>query len=114
MLDVSSLDTAEPQPTRPSVAIFEVFNPDYSVGVACNLAGVIIGLHLGEEVWENTDSWLSAEVLRVARLARMKSQVGRRMTLLNEGALPHVADARGLPTEADYQRMVKAEFGAGT
>lgn len=113
MPDVRSLDTPELQPVRRVDRVFEVFNPDYSVGVACDLAGVIVGLHLGDEVWENTDVWLASEIVRVARLARMKSQVGRRMALLDNGALPHVADTYGLPTEAEYRLMEKAEFGEG-
>ncbi|WP_416565457.1 hypothetical protein [Nocardia testacea] len=106
-------DEAETAPAAQSSGpVFEVFNPDYSVGVACDLAGEIVGVHLGDEIWESTDAWLAAEIVRVARLAHMKSQVGRRMALLDNGALPHVADARGLPTEAEYRRMEKMEFGA--
>ncbi|WP_280422363.1 hypothetical protein [Nocardia carnea] len=91
--------------------IFQVFNPDYSVGVACDLAGVIVGIHLGDEVVEYSDSWLAAEILRLARLARMKADVGRRQALIDSGMLPHAVDARGLPTEADYRRAEMAEFG---
>lgn len=106
------MDETETTPTaQRSAPVFEVFNPDYSVGVACGIAGEIVGVHLGEEIWENTDAWLAAEIVRVARLAHMKSQVGRRLALLENGALPHVADARELPTEAEYRRMEKAEFG---
>ncbi|WP_157106028.1 hypothetical protein [Nocardia sienata] len=93
--------------------IYEVFNSDYSVGVACNTAGVIIGLHLGESIMDNTDAWLAAELVRVARLARMKSEVGRRTILLERGVLPHVADTLGLPNEVAYQHAEKAEFGDG-
>ncbi|MGK8489211.1 hypothetical protein [Nocardia asiatica] len=92
---------------------YEVFNPDYSVGVACDRSGMIVGLHLGDEVWENTDSWLAAEIRRVARLAYLKSRVGRRAELLYNGALPRLADSLGLPTEAEYNLMEKAEFGDG-
>ncbi|MGQ4617284.1 hypothetical protein [Nocardia sp. R7R-8] len=94
-------------------SIYEVFNPDYSVGVACDRSGTIVGLHLGDEVWENTDSWLAAEIVRVARLAYQKSRVGRRAELLYNGALPRLADSLGLPTEAEYHLMEKAAFGAG-
>ncbi|MEU4313782.1 hypothetical protein [Nocardia sp. NPDC024068] len=93
--------------------VFEVFNPDYSVGVACDGAGWIVGVHLGDEVWENTDLWLAAELVRVARLARMKSQVGRRAEMLANGALPHSADRLGLPTEAEFSRQLHEEFGRG-
>ncbi|MGY2092387.1 MULTISPECIES: hypothetical protein [Nocardia] len=92
--------------------IYEVFNPDNSVGVACDRSGLVVGLHIGD-VWEQADSWLAAEILRVARLARMKSQVGRRAELLYNGMSPHVADSLRLPTEADYNLMEKAEFGDG-
>jgi hypothetical protein len=91
--------------------IFEVFNPDYSVGVACDTAGIIVGLHLGDEIVEQSDAWLAAEILRLARLARMKSDVGRRQVLLDHGILPHAVEARGLPSEPDYRRAEAAEFG---
>ncbi|NQE68275.1 hypothetical protein [Nocardia gamkensis] len=90
--------------------VYEVFNPDYSVGVACDRSGMIVGLHLGDEVLDHPDSWLAEEVLRVARLARQKSRVGRRAELLYQGGLPHFADSLELPTEADYNLMEKAEF----
>ncbi|WP_280273150.1 hypothetical protein [Nocardia wallacei] len=92
-------------------AIYEVFNPDYSVGAACDHNGMIVGLHVGEEVRQNTDDWLADELLRVARLAHLKSQVGRRAELLHNGASPDVADDLGLPTEAAYILREKIEFG---
>ncbi|MEU7632700.1 hypothetical protein AB0C34_22350 [Nocardia sp. NPDC049220] len=109
-LDMSGGVGAESPPDWQNL-IYEVFNPDYSVGVACDPSGMIVGLHLGDEVWENTDDWLAAEILRVARLARLKSQVGRRAELLYNGALPRLADSLGLPTEAEYTLAQKAEFG---
>lgn len=93
--------------------VYEIFNPDYSVGVACDHVGWIVGVHLGDEVWENTDMWLAAEIVRVARFAYLRSQVGRRAEMLANGVLPHVADSLGLPTEAEYQRQWQEEFGAG-
>ncbi len=111
---MSAAEDGEASPPRnPGRRIYEVFNADYSVGVACNTAGVIVGLHLGDEVVDNTDAWLAAEVVRVARLARMKSEVGRRAILIERGVLPHIADSLGLPSEADYQRAEKAEFRNG-
>lgn len=104
-------DTEASFPASEAGRIYEVFNTDYSVGVACNTAGVIVGLHLGDEIVDNTDAWLAVEIVRVARLARMKSEVGRRDILLDRGVLPHVADTLGLPSEADYRRAEKAEFG---
>ncbi|MEV6428332.1 hypothetical protein [Nocardia sp. NPDC051463] len=91
--------------------IYEVFNPDYSVGVACDRNGMIVGMHLGDEVWDSTDSWLADEVVRVARLAYLKSQVGRRAEMLYNGALPQFADSLGLITESEYRYREKAEFG---
>ena len=93
--------------------IFEVFNPDYSVGVACDMGGIIVGLHLGDEILEQSDAWLAAEIVRLARLARMKSAVGRRQILIDNGMLPHAAESRGLPSEADYRRAETVEFGDG-
>ncbi|WP_062993849.1 hypothetical protein [Nocardia anaemiae] len=93
--------------------VYEVFNPSYSVGVACNRSGTIIGLHLGDEVAEHTDDWLAREILRVARLAYLKSRVGRRAELLSNGGLPRLADSLGLPSEAEYNIIEKAEFGDG-
>lgn len=90
-----------------------MFNPDYSVGVACNAAGVVVGLHLGDEIVEYSDAWLAAEILRLARLARMKSQVARRQALLDSGMLPHAVEAHELPNEAEYRRAEAAEFGDG-
>ncbi|WP_454198132.1 hypothetical protein [Nocardia sp. Marseille-Q1738] len=90
-----------------------MFNPDYSVGVACEQGGRIVGLHLGDEIWENTDSWLAGEIQKVARLAYLKARVGRRAELLDRGVSPVVADALELPTEAEYRLQEKAAFGAG-
>ncbi|WP_280415798.1 hypothetical protein [Nocardia carnea] len=90
---------------------YEVFNPDYSVGVACDRHGMIIGIHLGDEVWENTDAWLSNEILKVAKLARMKSQVGRRAELMTTNKGAHLAGRLRLPMENDYKLSERSEFG---
>ncbi|WP_280397687.1 hypothetical protein [Nocardia carnea] len=108
---MSSIEHAGSSAARLRRQLYEVFNPDYSVGVACDIAGVIVGLHLGDEIAEHTDAWLAAEILRLARLARMKSEVGRRQILIGNGMLPHAVEARGLPSEADYRRAEAAEFG---
>lgn len=112
MTDVEPSDGTEVS-TTPDWAnlIYEVFNPDYSVGVACDRSGAVVGLHLGDEVWENTDAWLAAEILRVAKLAYLKSRVGRRTELLYNGGSSRLADEMGLPTEAAYAIAEKAEFG---
>ncbi|WP_280437423.1 hypothetical protein [Nocardia carnea] len=104
-------DFGSDEQVAPSVLAFEVFNPEYSVGVACGIAGDVVGIHLGPEILEADDAWLAAEILRVARLAHVKSQVGRRAMMLERGMLPHVADARGLPTEIEFRYLEAAEFG---
>ncbi|WP_040776325.1 hypothetical protein [Nocardia pneumoniae] len=112
MTDLDTSDGAEAEsPPDWRNLVYEVFNPEYSVGVACDRSGMIVGLHLGDEVGEHTDDWLASEVLRVARLAYLKSRVGRRAELLYNGGLPRLADSLGLPTEAEYNIMEKAEFG---
>ncbi|MGO4649276.1 hypothetical protein AB4305_30700 [Nocardia sp. 2YAB30] len=111
-LDTSGSVAAESPPDWRNL-IYEVFNLDYSVGVACDRSGRIVGLHLSDDVWEHAENWLAAEILRVARLAHVKSQVGRRAELLYNGAMPRLADSLGLPTEAEYNLMEKAEFGEG-
>ncbi|WP_280233641.1 hypothetical protein [Nocardia cyriacigeorgica] len=91
--------------------IYEVVNLDHSVGVACNRDGEIVGLHLTDEARENGDAWLSAEVLRVARLAHLKSRVGLRAEMEYNGASPYTVDAFDLPTEAAYRAQESAELG---
>ena len=103
-------DAAEDFPARPP-DICEVFNPDHSVGVACNLGGAIVGLHIGDAVRDNTDAWLAAEILRVARLAYQKALLGRRLVMTRDGVLPHVLDGLDLPTQAKYTAMESTEFG---
>ncbi|MBB5918758.1 hypothetical protein BJY24_007670 [Nocardia transvalensis] len=90
-----------------------MFNTDYSVGVACNHNGLVVGVHLGDEVWENSDHWLASEIIRIARLAHMKAGVGHRAEILQRNGNGRLADALGLPTEAQYRRAEKAEFGGG-
>ncbi|MGO4649499.1 hypothetical protein AB4305_31865 [Nocardia sp. 2YAB30] len=89
-----------------------MFNSDYSVGVGCDRNGLIIGLHLGEEVRENGNSWLAAEILRIARLAYLKAGVRRRAEMLDNGGSPRIADSMGLPTEAEHNTIEKTEFDA--
>ncbi|TLF74016.1 hypothetical protein [Nocardia cyriacigeorgica] len=91
--------------------IYEVVNLDHSVGVACNRDGEVVGLHLTDEARENGDAWLSAEILRIARLAHMKSRVGLRAEMEYNGARPYTVDAFDLPTEAAYRAMENAELG---
>jgi hypothetical protein len=107
---MSSAGESEPVAIQYPVS-FEVFNPDYSVGVACDRSGLIVGLHLGDEVWDNTDEWLAREIIRVARLARLKSQAGRRLELMATAAGARLADRLSLPTQAEYELLEKSEFG---
>ncbi|MEV6139354.1 hypothetical protein AB0L63_25540 [Nocardia sp. NPDC051990] len=112
MTDLDTSEDAEAEAARDwRNSIYEVFNPDYSVGVACDRAGMIVGLYLGDDVLERADDgWLAAEVLRLARLAHVKSRVGRRAELLFNGGPPDLADLLELPTEAAYDLMEKTEF----
>jgi hypothetical protein len=89
---------------------YEVFNPDHSVGVACDRDGEIIGLHIGVGVRDNTDSWLAAEILLLTRLAYQKSLVCRREEMLARGTPPYIAEDFGLPTAAQYAAMERAAF----
>ncbi|WP_406234870.1 hypothetical protein [Nocardia sp. NBC_01009] len=111
MTDLDTSEAAEAQaPPDWQNLTYEVFNPSYSVGVACNRSGVIVGVHLGDEVWENSDSWLATEIVRVARLAYLRSRVGRRAELLYNGGSPRSADSMGMITEAEYNFQWKTEF----
>lgn len=90
---------------------FEVFNPDYSVGVACDYDGRIVGIHLGQEISEASDEWLADQILRAGKLACLKSRVAHRNALRAIGASGAHADALGFPTETEYQLQLKKEFG---
>ncbi|MBL1079759.1 hypothetical protein JK358_35695 [Nocardia sp. 2] len=90
--------------------VFEVFNPDSSVGVGCNREGEVIGLHLNDDARDNGDSWLAEEILRVAQLTHLKSRLGLRREMESNGVLPHTVDAFDLPTEATYRAAEHAAF----
>ncbi|MEV0297677.1 hypothetical protein [Nocardia sp. NPDC050710] len=91
--------------------IYEVFNADRTVGVACNRDGEVIGLHLDDEARENGDSWLASEIVKLARLAHLKSRVGLREEMEYNGSRPYVVDSFDLPTENSYRSMERAELG---
>ncbi|MEV0110528.1 hypothetical protein AB0H42_29905 [Nocardia sp. NPDC050799] len=91
--------------------IHEVFNPDHTVGVACDRDGEIVGLHITDEAQDNGDSWLSAEILKVAALAHAKSRLGLRREMESNGARSYTIDSFGLPTEATYRTMEDEAFG---
>ncbi len=100
-------DEAIPERER---VLYEVFNPDHSVGVACDPAGKVVGLHIGDGVRDNTDDWLAAEILLLARLAHQKSRVGWRDEMLAAGTLPYIVENFDLPTAAEYIAMENAAF----
>ncbi|MEV0032764.1 hypothetical protein [Nocardia sp. NPDC050793] len=93
---------------------YEVFNPDSTVGVACDREGEMVGLHITDHAREQGDTWLAAEVLRIAKLAHMKSRVGVRGEMERSGVQPYTIDSFGLPTEAAYRAAENAEFGTSS
>ncbi len=103
-------DSDAPEPDWASM-VYEVFNPERSVGVACGRDGEVVGLHLADEARDNGDQWLAAEIMRVARLAHLKSRVGLRAEMEYNGARPYTVDSFDLPTESAYRAMENAEFG---
>ena len=103
-------DEQPPTPDRQH-AIYEVFNPDGTAGVACNGDGEIVGMHITDEARDNGEPWLSREIVRLAKLAHAKSRVGLRAEMERNGARPYTIDAFDLPTEASYRQLEAAEFG---
>lgn len=91
--------------------LYEVVNPDHTVGVACNRQGEIVGLLITDEARDEGDTWLAEEIVKLARLANTKAKVGLRAEMRANGAPKYTIDTLGLPTEADYQAMEDAEFG---
>ncbi|MEU2036529.1 hypothetical protein [Nocardia amamiensis] len=89
---------------------YEVFNPDHTVGVGCDRDGEIIGLHITDDARDNGDTWLAAEIVRLARLAHAKSRVGLRAEMEYNGTRPYTIDSFDLPTEASYRAMEESEF----
>ncbi|MFE6862384.1 hypothetical protein [Nocardia sp. NPDC057668] len=110
--DLPELNNAEPlaDGSAESPVTFEVFNPDESVGAACNRDGEIIGLHINDDARDNGEIWLAREILRVAHLANLKSRVGLRSEMEANGVLGHTIDAFGLPTQAAYTAAEQDEF----
>ncbi|GAA5104475.1 hypothetical protein [Nocardia iowensis] len=103
-------DEAELPPDWPTMT-YEVFNPGHTVGVACDRDGQVVGLHITDDARDNGDSWLAKEIVRIARLAHMKSRVGLRTEMEYKGVLPYTVDSFDLPTEAAYIAAENAEFG---
>jgi hypothetical protein len=112
--DTVDFDEFDDQPAVPDWRnlIYEVFNPENSVGVACNRDGEIVGMHITDDACENGETWLSTEIVRVARLAHLKSRVGLRAEMEYNGTRPYTIDSFDLPTEAAYRAMELAEFGS--
>ena len=108
-LDPDDLDEV-PAPDWRSL-IYEVFNPDHTVGVACGRDGEVVGLHITDDARDNGDTWLANEILRLARLAHLKSRVGLRAEMEHNGTRPYTIDSFDLPTESSYRATEIAEFG---
>ncbi|WP_280393739.1 hypothetical protein [Nocardia brasiliensis] len=107
-------EDGEPTPPYARERSYEVFNPDRSVGVACSRDGAVIGLHLTDEARDNGDTWLAAEIVKLARLAHMKSRVGLRAEMEHKGTKPYTVDFFDLPTQESYRAFEKAEYGDST
>jgi hypothetical protein len=90
--------------------LYEVFNPDQTVGVACDREGAVVGLHVDDDILDNGDEWVTGEIMRVAKLAYEKSRVGLRTELERNGTDPFVLRSFGLPTDADYVAMENDAF----
>ncbi|MGW4243644.1 hypothetical protein [Nocardia sp. NPDC004722] len=106
-------DAQEPAPPDWRARTYEVFNPDHTAGVACNRDGEIVGMYLTDDARENGDTWLAREIVRLARLAHLKSRVGLRAEMEHNGTRPYTIDSFDLPTEASYRAAEAAEFGSG-
>ncbi|WP_406271768.1 hypothetical protein OH799_31405 [Nocardia sp. NBC_00881] len=106
--DPDDFDTAPPDWRNMT---YEVFNPDHTAGVGCDRDGEIIGLHITDDARDNGDTWLAAEIVRLARLAHMKSRVGLRAEMEYKGTRSYTIDSFDLPTEASYRAMEESEFG---
>ncbi|MCU1648200.1 MAG: hypothetical protein JWN03_8475 [Nocardia sp.] len=91
---------------------YDVFNPDHSVGVACNRDGEVVGLHITDDARDNGDTWLAAEIVRLARLANLKSRVGLRTEMEQKGSHSYTVDSFDLPTDASYRAIEASEFGS--
>ncbi|WP_327113569.1 hypothetical protein OHB12_31925 [Nocardia sp. NBC_01730] len=106
--DPDDLDAAPPNWRSMT---YEVFNPDHTVGIGCDRDGEIIGMHITDDARDNGDDWLAAEIVRLARLAHMKSRVGLRAEMEHKGTRSYTIDSFDLPTEASYRAMEESEFG---
>lgn len=101
-------DDSEAPADKPTV--YEVYNPDQTVGVACDRDGAVVGLHISDDVLDHGDTWVAAEVMKVAKLAHQKSRVALREEMERNGTDAFTLTSFGLPTQADYLAMERDEF----
>jgi hypothetical protein len=91
--------------------VYEVYNPEQTVGVVCDREGVVIGMHIDDEILYEGDDVVAATIRRVAALAHQKSRVGLRAEMERNGTDAVTLGSFGLPTQKDYLAMENAEFG---
>lgn len=89
---------------------YSVYNPDQTIGVVCDREGGVVGVFIDDFVLDNGDTWVAREVLRVAKLAHMKSRVGLRAEMERNGTDAFTLRSFGLPTDDDYRAVEQAEF----
>ncbi|MFB8281075.1 hypothetical protein [Nocardia colli] len=109
--DLASEHEDEPASPDRNAHSYEVFNPDRTVGVACSRDGAMIGVHISDDARDNGDTWLAAEIVKLARLAHLKSRVGLRTEMEQKGTKPYTIDFFDLPTLESYRAVERAEFG---
>lgn len=104
----------EPFGDEPETAkdeLFEVYNTDQTVGVGCNRGGSVVAVHISDDILDHGDHWVGQEIMRVAKLAHMKSRVGLRKQMERSGTDAYTLSSFGLPSETDYLAAEIAEFG---
>ncbi|MFE3081482.1 hypothetical protein [Nocardia tengchongensis] len=104
--------TDDPQAQDWRSMTYEVFNPDHTAGAASNRDGEVVGLFITDDARDNGDSWLADEIVRLARLAHLKSRVALRAEMVANGTHSHTIDSFDLPTEASYRAIEAAEFSS--
>lgn len=107
--DFLAAEEAEDEEEKP--VVYEVFNPDQTVGVVCDRDGTIVGIHLDDEILPQGDDYVAEQVRRIAALAHQKSRVGLRSEMESNGTDAFTLSSFGLPTEKEYVAMEAAEFG---
>lgn len=102
---------AEEEEEEDKPVVYEVFNPDQTVGVVCDRDGTIVGIHIDDEILPQGDDYVAEQVRRIAALAHQKSRVGLRSEMESNGTDAFTLSSFGLPTEKEYVAMEAAEFG---